>query len=354
MGKHTYEIYKRDTNEHRAGHWSFRIDGHESEVTCDPAPYLAKALRIATEEGLDPQAAAVRAMELADEYAQHAMERIIQRLQEGRLLPGGVPMGPSGELLASAVPRVAHSKRRANESHAVNAFLNRGVLRGLTPDDRKRRRDRINERQDHETEWRQRRLELIAVRESELREIETLIRDGKAPRLNRLEADAAKLRDEIRALKAPVLAASHGFQYAYGQYWQGAINMVSDDIRIVPLMTNTTVDTERDAKDQVSDFTTLDEFDGANYSSGGNALGNQAVNIDDANDRAEFDADDVTRTALGAGTRAILGELIIKFVTNLNSSVPLHWTEYASTKTPDGSNFVVQMNAEGILQMIDG
>jgi hypothetical protein len=46
--------------------------------------------------------------------------------------------------------------------------------------------------------------------------------------------------------------------------------------------------------------------------------------------------------------------LLINFVTNLNSSLPLHWIEYASNKTPDGSTFTVVFNAEGILQAADG
>jgi hypothetical protein len=150
-----------------------------------------------------------------------------------------------------------------------------------------------------------------------------------------------------------VLAASHGFQYAYTQYLTKAINLASDDIRIWPLMTNTTLDTVRDAVDTFSDVT-ADEFDGSGYSSGGLALDSQAVAVDDANDRAEFDSADEVVTALGAGTRSIQGVALGLFVTNTAASLPLHWIEFASNKTPDGADFTFVFNAEGILQAADG
>jgi hypothetical protein len=239
---------------------------------------------------------------------------------------------------------------RGDESRAVAAFLNRGHLRGLDKADRKKRMQRKAERYDHEAEWRERRAKLIALREADLEEWRAKLAAGnpKAERWVRL------LIQELQALRAPVLAASHGIQYAYGQYLTKQVDLVNDDIRMIMLMTNTTVDTERDAKDQVSDFTTLDAHDGANAPASGSALDSQAVNIDDANDRAEFDAADEVITALGAGTRPVQGELLFSFITNLNSSLPLHYIEYASNKNPDGSDFTRVFNAEGILQAADG
>lgn len=122
-----------------------------------------------------------------------------------------------------------------------------------------------------------------------------------------------------------------------------------NDIRVALLMTNTTADTENDAKVYVGDFTTLDECDGANYVR--KALANEAVNKDDTNDRAEFDADDVTWTALGNGTRAIQGALIYKHVTNDTDSPIIAFVEFSATQNPGGSDFTVSWNAEGILQL---
>lgn len=123
-----------------------------------------------------------------------------------------------------------------------------------------------------------------------------------------------------------------------------------DDIRIQLLMTNTTADTENDGIVNINDFTTLDEMDGANYVV--KALANEVVNKDDTNDRAEFDADDVTYTALGNGTRAIQGALLYKHVdgTDANDLV-IAFIEFSSTQNPGGSDFTIQWNSEGILQL---
>lgn len=126
------------------------------------------------------------------------------------------------------------------------------------------------------------------------------------------------------------------------------IDLDGDDIRVALLMSNTTADTENDGMNFVDDFTTLDECDGANYVR--KALASEAVNKDDPNDRAEFDADDVTWSALGVGTRQTTGALIYKHVTNDTDSIPIAWVEFASAVTHDGTDFTIQWNTEGILQ----
>lgn len=112
--------------------------------------------------------------------------------------------------------------------------------------------------------------------------------------------------------------------------------------RVALLMTNTTADTENDGIDFVADFTTLDEFDGANYVR--KVLASTAVAVDDANDRAGFDCADITWTALGAGTRSIAGLLVFEHITNDAASPVGWWLEYSSPKTPDGSDFIVSIN----------
>jgi len=128
--------------------------------------------------------------------------------------------------------------------------------------------------------------------------------------------------------------------------------VTSHDVRAILVMTNTTVDTEIDAIDYIDDFTTLDEMDGANYARA--ALANEAAAEDDTNDRGEFDADNITWTSLGAGTRAIQGVLLYEHVTNDTDSEPIAFIEFASTVTADGSNFQIQWSDEGILQAQQG
>lgn len=127
------------------------------------------------------------------------------------------------------------------------------------------------------------------------------------------------------------------------------IDLNADDIRLRLVMGNTTCDTENDGKAVLSDFTTIDVCDGANYVD--KALASEAVNKDDANDRAEFDADDVTWTALDVGTRTTVGVLVYKFDTDDDSSVPIAFIEFASAVTHDGTDFAIQWNTEGILQL---
>lgn len=135
----------------------------------------------------------------------------------------------------------------------------------------------------------------------------------------------------------------------------GEIDLNADAIWIALLMSNTTADTENDGDSEVADLTTLDECDGANYVR--KALGSLAVNLDDANDRAEFDAADVTWTALGNGTRQIVGVLIYKDADGDgdpadDAANPLiAWIEFASPIDPGGADFSIAWSAEGILQL---
>lgn len=124
------------------------------------------------------------------------------------------------------------------------------------------------------------------------------------------------------------------------------LDEAGDDIRVMLCMTNTTADSAFSSAN-VGDLT-LDEHDGANYVR--KALGTQAVNEDTGNERAEFDAVDVTWTSLGAGTRAIAGALIYKHVTNDADSVPVAWIDNPAFPNSNGGDYTIQWNAEGVVQ----
>jgi hypothetical protein len=143
--------------------------------------------------------------------------------------------------------------------------------------------------------------------------------------------------------------AGHVYNAAKARFAKALIAWHADDIRIILCMTNTTVDTDNDGDDFVGDVTTLDEMDGANYVR--KALANKAVITDDANDRAELDADDVVFSSLGAGTRQIQGALAYKHVTNDADSPIVGWIEFPTSVTADGTNFTLQWNAEAIFQL---
>lgn len=134
---------------------------------------------------------------------------------------------------------------------------------------------------------------------------------------------------------------------AKGRLMSGDMDLNADDMRLILCMTNTTADTDVDA-DNTGSYT-LDEMDGTNYAR--QALANEAVNVDDTNDRAEFDADDVSIASLGNGTRQMQGALIHEFITNDAASFPLCFIEFSSTINPGGSTFTIAFNAEGIVQL---
>lgn len=133
----------------------------------------------------------------------------------------------------------------------------------------------------------------------------------------------------------------------------GEIDLDTDDIRVALVMTNTSADTDKDAA-TISAFGTLDEFDGIGYSR--QALGNEAVAADNANDRGEFDAGDVQWSAVQAGSRDIAGILVLKHVTDDSDSIPLAYIDaddagLLPTLTPNGGSIIITWNAEGILQL---
>lgn len=130
----------------------------------------------------------------------------------------------------------------------------------------------------------------------------------------------------------------------------GNLHLNTDDIRAILVMTGSTVDTENDGVATLANFTAVDEFDGAGYVSGDQNLANKTVTKDDVNDLAKFDADDRAYGNLGAGTRQILGVLIIKWNVTLLGSIPICFLEYATAKTADGSAFTAQFNANGIMR----
>lgn len=132
-------------------------------------------------------------------------------------------------------------------------------------------------------------------------------------------------------------------------FFRGQLDLreAGNDIRALLVMTSTTVHTQEDVA-TIAGFTTLDEMNGAGYVR--KALANQAVNEDDPNNRGEFDADDVTWSALGAGTRSVKGVLIFKFVATDADHIPIAFFEFPTAYPATGIDFTLSWNAEGILQ----
>jgi len=146
--------------------------------------------------------------------------------------------------------------------------------------------------------------------------------------------------------------ANFMYMYAKAKIMSGAIDLDTDDIRVRMVMTNTTCDTETDKQfmSGATGFTTIDVADGANYVD--KALAGEAVTCDTVNNRGEFDATDVTWTALGVGTRQYQGLVVYKFVTGDADSIPIYWIDSGGFPFwGNGGNVTAQWNAEGIGQV---
>jgi len=76
-----------------------------------------------------------------------------------------------------------------------------------------------------------------------------------------------------------------------------------------------------------------------------------AVNQDDTNDRAEWDAADVTFSSVSqASSEQVVGYLVYKEVNDDSDSIPILLVDSISAITPNGSDIKITWNAEGIMQ----
>ena len=137
------------------------------------------------------------------------------------------------------------------------------------------------------------------------------------------------------------------------KFMQGDLNLreAGDDIRMMLVMSNSSVFTENDGIVNLADFTTLDEMDGANYVEP-KILANQTVVKDDPNDRTEFSADPVTWTALGDGTRQVRGIVLYKHIDGTDANDEwLASLQFTTDQSPGGSDFMITPNSEGLIQL---
>jgi hypothetical protein len=135
---------------------------------------------------------------------------------------------------------------------------------------------------------------------------------------------------------------SYPFNIALHKLLQGAggdLDLVADDIRVLLLDSSSTLlapttdngGTEARDLDTLGAATTLGEYNGdcTEYTApgSGRAVAANAVTLDDPNNRSEFDFGDLAYTNLLAGTAQCEGYLIIKFVTNIASSIPIAYID---------------------------
>lgn len=141
------------------------------------------------------------------------------------------------------------------------------------------------------------------------------------------------------------------YNQAKADLLNGDLDLAADDVRV--LLLDAAGAYSFDADDQfVADLTPgSNEFSDTNYVR--KALTGEAVSQDDANDRAEFSADDVTWTALG-GTDEVGAIVIYKHVTNDADSRLIAFIDTTVPPLPHqttGDDFGVAWDAQGIFQL---
>lgn len=130
--------------------------------------------------------------------------------------------------------------------------------------------------------------------------------------------------------------------------------LAAADVRLALVMSNTTCDTEIDTLINPADYTTLDECNATGYARA--TLASEVVAADDANNRGEYDAANVSITGLGGdASRDIIGCLLIEHVDGTNANdLAGPYIEFASVIPKETTSVTIPWNAEGILQAIQG
>lgn len=122
------------------------------------------------------------------------------------------------------------------------------------------------------------------------------------------------------------------------------------DVRAKLVMSNTTCDTEIDAINNLDDYTTIDVCDATGYADV--TCTGEAIAADDANDRAEFDLNDVVFSGLsGDASRDFPGMLLFEYVdgTLANDKNPIY-IEFTAPIPKAATQVTVPWDAQGVVQ----
>ena len=128
------------------------------------------------------------------------------------------------------------------------------------------------------------------------------------------------------------------------------------DLRVILVMTDSTCSAEEDTA-TITNFSTLDEFDGSGYTQQASntaisRIDNQVAREDLTNNRNEFDGDNIEFGALGAsGTgRSITAAVILRWVSNFGASIPVAFVDLTDFPA-NGSTVTIVWDEQGIIQI---
>ena len=118
------------------------------------------------------------------------------------------------------------------------------------------------------------------------------------------------------------------------------------DLRVVLLDSN-------HSNDQVNheflDDINANEVTATGYTANGQSLANVSVVVDDANNRAELDADDPVWNITGSLTARYYA--VIDWTGNAATSSIVGEVDFGSNQTTTDGSFTIQWNAQGVIQL---
>ena len=129
----------------------------------------------------------------------------------------------------------------------------------------------------------------------------------------------------------------------------GSVALLTDTIKVMLVNSSASFNADHNFVSDIS----ANELSGTGYvggfnGSGRKTLAGKTITEDDANDRAEFDANDVSWLAISAGTAA--AAVLIKEVTSDADSLLIAYLDFSDLVT-NGGDMTLQWDAEGILQI---
>ena len=145
--------------------------------------------------------------------------------------------------------------------------------------------------------------------------------------------------------------ANFAFTEFLEELMKGTIAHASDTIKVLLVMSNTTVDVEGatgvDMEFIGDGGVVLDEYNGALYVR--KTLAGKTVAKDASANKGVFDANDITFSTLGVGSRSAQAAVIFKFITNDAASPPLYYQDTGGFPfAGNGSDVTIQYAATGI------
>lgn len=125
----------------------------------------------------------------------------------------------------------------------------------------------------------------------------------------------------------------------------GTIDLDTDSFKV--MLVTSAYTANKDTHDYRDDIT--NEVSGTGYSAGGAALANPAVTVDNTNDLAKWDADDLTWSTATITAR---GAVIYKARGGASSADELVcYIDFGADKTSTAADFAITWNASGILTL---